>query len=219
MQLVVSEPKQQANFVIIWMHGLGAGYEDMAGLAQSIVWPNENVRHVFLQAPDRSVTINGGMRMPAWYDILGTDMTTRQDNQGVSESSKLIEGVLNDQINQGIKPGQIFLAGFSQGGAMALYTGLNYDQKLAGIVALSAYIPCIDQLVLQLNIETPVFMGFGHFDPLVQPQWTKKSCDYLQQNGFHNITLKSYLIEHGVSPAEITDLQNWFSERMAGENE
>lgn len=219
MQLVVSETEQQAQFVVIWMPGLGAGYEDMAGLAHAIAWPDKNVRQIFLQAPERPVTMNAGMSMPAWYDILGGDLSTRQDCDGVRQSSELIEKVVIDQINQGMKPEQIFLAGFSQGGAMALYTGLRLDQQLGGIVALSAYIPCAEQLSVKLNTTTPVFLGFGQFDPLVRPEWTKLTHEFLHQHGFQNTTLKSYLIEHAVSPEEIADLQFWFSTQMAGERE
>lgn len=219
MRVVVSEPKSQAQFAIIWMHGLGAGYEDMAGLAQTLTWPSEQVRHIFLQAPDRPVTINAGMRMPAWYDILGGDLSTRQDCQGVHQSSELIESVVTDQIKQGINPEQIFLSGFSQGGAMALYTALRLDQKFGGIIALSAYIPCVEQFTIQLDPTTPVFIGYGQFDPLVQPQWTKQSLDLLHQHGFQHTTLNCYPMEHAVCPDEIADLERWFTVQMAGENE
>jgi phospholipase/carboxylesterase len=213
---VVSEPAQQAQFVVIWMHGLGAGYEDMAGLAQAIAWPNEKIRQIFLQAPDRPVTINAGMRMPAWYDILGGDLVSRQDCEGVHQSSEQINAVVAEQVKRGIRREHIFLAGFSQGGAMALYSGLQLDCKLGGMIALSAYIPCVENLTVQLNKATPVFMGYGQMDPLVQPSWTKQSHDHLMYLGFNNTVLKSYRMEHAVCPEEITDLQNWFSQQMVG---
>ncbi len=219
LQYKVSEPKEQAQFSVIWMHGLGAGYQDMAGLAQAIAWSNDYVRHIFLQAPDRPVTINAGMVMPAWYDILGGDLSTRQDCQGVHQSSELIESIVIDQISQGIKPEQIYLSGFSQGGAMALYTGLRLEQRFGGLVALSAYIPCAEQLTIRLDTATPIFMGYGNFDPLVQPMWTKQSHDLLNQNAFQDTILNGYPMEHAVCPDEVTDLGKWFAVQMAGEKE
>jgi phospholipase/carboxylesterase len=212
----MKDPTTKAQAVIIWMHGLGADASDMMGLVEQLTIRELTLRHVFLDAPMRPVTLNGGMVMRAWYDILGTDFQAREDKEGILQSATLIRRVLDEQLNDGFISNQIFLAGFSQGGAMALYTGLNFDGPLAGIIALSSYLPGILHLETRLQKTTPFFMGLGKFDPLVLPKWTDSSIDWLKKQGFDDIALHQYPMEHSICFEEIKDLSLWLNRQVRG---
>ena len=204
------EPKSAAQACIIWMHGLGSDAQNMMGIAEA--FPNEPaIKHVFLDAPVRPVAINNNMPMRAWYNIMGVKLTDREDKPGILESSKMIEDVVNAQLAKGFKPQQIFLAGFSQGGAMSLYTGLNLNIQLGGIIALSAYIPLATEITSPKNNSTPIFLGLGEQDPIVLPAWTMASYNWLQTQNFANLTLQKYPMEHNICIEEIRDLYNWLN--------
>lgn len=211
------DPQQSAKACVIWMHGLGADASDMAGLAKHPLLARLPVRHVFIDAPVRPVTINGGMSMRAWYDITGMTLTDREDEQGIAQSQMLLNQVIDEQIQKHhFRHDQIFLAGFSQGGAMALYTALHSPQPLAGIIALSAYLPLAHLCKTALPVTTPVFIGSGLYDPIVLPQWTKQSAHWLQLQGFTKVSIHDYAMEHAICPDEIKDLAHWLSGLVDG---
>jgi len=211
------DPQQNAKACVIWMHGLGADASDMAGLAKHPALARLPVRHVFIDAPVRPVTINGGMSMRAWYDIVGVTLNDREDEVGIKQSQLSINQVIAEQIKTaGFRSDQIVLAGFSQGGAMALYSALHSPLPLAGVIALSAYLPLARVCQPTLPLQTPFFMGSGLYDPIVLPQWTKQCAQWLHLQGFTQITSTEYAMEHSICPDEIRDVTHWLSELVEG---
>jgi len=198
------------------MHGLGADASDMAGLAEQLSLNEVAVRHVFMDAPVRPVTLNNGMLMRAWYDIIGMQLTDREDKEGILGSQLLIQEVIDTQIKEGFSAKQIFLAGFSQGGAVALYTALQRTVALGGVIALSAYLPLAIDCQAALPKDTPVFIAYGQYDPIVLPIWTKQSADWLVAKGYNQVTLHNYLMEHAICAEEINDLSNWLTTQVKG---
>jgi phospholipase/carboxylesterase len=214
LSVYIKESKQPAQACVIWMHGLGADASDMAGLAEQLTVKDVDLRHVFIDAPLRSVTLNGGAVMPAWYDIVGLNLTDRSDRLGIEQSEDIIRKVMDAQLIAGFKYNQIFLAGFSQGGAMALHTALNTSARLAGVIALSAYLPLGTQSHVKLNTETPFFIASGQFDPLVLPTWTKQSEEWLSINGYGQLAVHQYPMEHSICYEEIKDMSLWLSDKV-----
>lgn len=212
----MKEPLEKAQACVIWMHGLGADASDMMGLADQLTIQDVALRHVFLDAPARPVTLNGGMVMPAWYDIYGLELVNKEDKDGIEESESLIRKVIDAQFNYGFKHHQIFLAGFSQGGAMALHTALHMAGRLGGIIALSAYLPLAKHSKPQLDKNTPIFMGGGQFDPLVLPKWTQHSKDWLLDKGYMDVSFHQYPMEHSICFEEIKDLSLWLNKQVQG---
>ncbi len=209
--MTIQDPQQPAQACIIWMHGLGANGADMAGVAKQLSI-NVPIRHVFLDAPVRPVTLNNRMPMRAWYDIIGIKLTDREDREGLMQSEALIRQAIDHQIAHGFKPQQIFLAGFSQGSAMALFTGLRSNLALGGIVALSGYLPlAADCEPKSTTCALPIFIGGGRFDPVVLPDWTKQSFDWLKARGFTHLAWHQYSIEHSICMEEIRDIGHWLS--------
>ena len=208
---VIIEPPQPAISSIIWLHGLGANGHDFEPLVPSL--PNQHTRFIFPHAPERPITINGGMVMPGWYDIYGLDSTSEQDAQGIRESELLVCQYIASEIEQGIDSQQIILAGFSQGGAIALHTGLRYPKTLGGILALSTYLPLsntVDNEIHAANRKIPIFMGHGEFDPVVPFSYAEKSRSVLEQLGY-NIEWHTYPMQHNLNPDEIIDISNWLT--------
>lgn len=187
----------------------------MLGLVEQIPF-NAAIRHVFVDAPVRPVTLNNGMQMPAWYDIQGMRLTDREDKIGISESDILIQKVIRQQMKEGFALNQIILAGFSQGGAMALYTGLQLP-GLGGIIALSAYLPLADTLKPTADKDIPIFMARGELDGVVLPVWTELSVQYLLGHGLKNVTNKAYRMEHTVSMEEVGDLIQWYGVNISAD--
>lgn len=210
MSIHIRDPKQQARGCLIWMHGLGADASDMMGLANELQI-NQPVRHVFLDAPVRPVTLNNGMPMRAWYDILGMNLADREDRVGILSSEALIRDVLEKQILDGFSSDTIFLAGFSQGAAMALFSGLRTLSPLAGIIALSGYLPLASDVSGDCNLDTPIFMAAGEYDTMVLPLWTGMCIQYLSNKGYQNITSQRYPMDHSICMEEIQDLGQWIS--------
>ncbi len=210
------EPNSTATHSMIWMHGLGASYQDMKGLAEAMALSDLSLRHVFLQAPNRSVTINQGFNMPAWYDIVGDSLTEREDEAGILASEQQIIDAIASEMKQGIPSSRIFLAGFSQGGAMALHTALKYPEYLAGVVALSCYLPLADKFQLNQRKTLPIFMAYGDKDPIVWPAWSLQTEQKLRAEGLSRISTYSYPMMHEVSLAEIQDLRGWILQRVPG---
>jgi phospholipase/carboxylesterase len=208
----IQEPHVQAKACIIWMHGLGAESMDMEMLAHSLPLSDLPLRHVFLNAPIRPVTLNNGIEMRAWYDIPSDFSRQNEDQKGILASEKSIKTIIDDQIAQGIPANAIGLAGFSQGGAMALHTALHYSQPLAGVIALSGYLPLSDTHNASLprhQQKTPFFIGAGLHDTIVHYEWTKASETFLTQAGFSPIDFHAYPMEHCVCMDEMRDLSAW----------
>ena len=195
---------------VIWLHGLGADGRDFEPIVPELSLPAElPLRFVFPHAPVRPVTINGGMAMRAWYDILSLDSEGRADAEGVHQSTALLEALIDREIERGITPDRIVVAGFSQGGAIAINAVLHSRLRLAGLMALSTYIPLPGELAASRgNRELPVFMGHGSFDPMIQMQWGRASADSLAKAGF-TVEWHDYPMAHAVCPEEINDIRAW----------
>lgn len=212
----MKEPNTKAQACVIWMHGLGADASDMMGLSEQLLITEVDLRHVFIDAPSRPVTLNNGMVMPAWYDILGMELTDREDKKGIEESAKLIHEVIDEQLKAGFDQQQIYLAGFSQGGAMAMHIALHYKARLGGVIALSAYLPLAKEVRPELDPSTPFFMGSGQYDPLVLPMWTQQSKEWLIINGYNHIASHLYPMEHSVCYEELKDISAWLVKQVQG---
>ncbi|MFZ4285912.1 alpha/beta hydrolase [Variovorax sp. HJSM1_2] len=204
---IESAPKPSA--AVIWLHGLGASGDDFAAIVPELDLRGcAPIRFVFPHAPEMPVSINNGYVMPAWYDILTQDLVRREDAAGILASARAIEALIADQVARGIAPQQIVLAGFSQGCAMALHTGLRHNQRLAGIMALSGYLPLSDTLAAErsaANATTPIYMAHGQVDPVVMLARAEASRDTLQALGYH-VFWNTYPMPHSVHPQEIADI-------------
>jgi phospholipase/carboxylesterase len=200
---------------IIWLHGLGAGGEDFVEVAEMINLPLA-MRYIFPHAPKSPVTINGGFIMPSWYDIADIDIAAKQDAAGIRASQAEIEKFIAQEIARGVSTENIFLAGFSQGGAIALHTGLRHPGRLGGIVALSTYLPLAENLSQEVSLsatKTPIFFGHGRHDPVVPYSLGKMSADKLQQHGFQ-VDWHEYAMPHSVNEDEIRDIEKWLTARL-----
>ena len=213
MDIYVKEPAQQPVACIIWMHGLGSDSANMRLMADQLRL-NRSVRHVFLDAPIRPVTLNNYIPMRAWYDIVGLKLEDREDRVGINESMQRLEKVIHDQCATGLKHNQIYLAGFSQGGAMALYAGLHILPNLAGVISLSAYLPLVRELQTPQHTTLPIFMAIGEYDPVVLPAWTKYAFNWLLEQKFSNVALYEYPMEHTVCSSELRDISTWLNSQM-----
>ena len=200
---------------IIWLHGLGADGSDFAPLADEIGLPVP-VRYIFPHAPMMPVSINGGYVMRAWYDISDAAIR-REDEAGVRASQQLVEDLLAREKARGMAASRIVLAGFSQGGAIALQTGLRHGERLAGIMALSTYVPLADTLAAEANPANrgvPIFMAHGSADPMIAFARATASRDLLQQQG-HAPEWHEYRMPHSVCPQEIADIGAWLRRVLA----
>ena len=203
---------------ILVMHGLGADGNDFVPFAQELdlraVGP---VRFVFPHAPVRPVTINGGYRMRAWYDILGTETQRREDEAGLRESIQLVEELLAREKERGVEARHIVLAGFSQGCAMALLSGLRHAERLAGIVGMSGYLPLRDKTEAErsaANRDLPIFLAHGTQDPMIDIARARSSRDALTALG-HPLTWREYPMAHSVCAEEVADINAWLLQALA----
>jgi phospholipase/carboxylesterase len=214
---VEHETAVSPRYSIIWLHGLGADGHDFAPIVPELVaadWPA--LRFVFPHAPVRPVTVNGGMPMRAWYDIHGFDLVARQDEAGIRASIAATEALIDRERGRGVPDERIFLAGFSQGGAIALAAGLRHASRLAGIVALSTYLPIADTLAAErsaANADVAIFQAHGSLDPVVVPPRGSDSRDLLQRLGYR-VDWHSYPMAHAVCAEEIADLRTWLGRRL-----
>jgi phospholipase/carboxylesterase len=194
---------------VIWLHGLGADGGDFAAIVPQLDLTGcAPIRFVFPHAPRIPVTMNGGYVMPAWYDILGTETQRVEDEAGVRHSALAIEALIQRELARGVHADKIVLAGFSQGCAMVLFTGLRYPQRLAGIMALSGYLPMADSTAAErsaANQQTPVFMAHGNADPMIVMARAEASRDVLKGLGYA-VQWHTYPMPHSVHPAEISDI-------------
>ncbi len=194
---------------VIWLHGLGADGNDFAAIVPELDLSGcRAIRFVFPHAPSMPVTVNGGYVMPAWYDIMGPDLQKREDADGIRRSALAIEALIANEVARGVDSRRIVLAGFSQGCAIALHTALRHPAPLAGIIALSGYLPLAAELAGEAspaNRQVPVFMAHGSADPVVAVTRGEASRDALQSLGY-TVQWHSYPMQHSVHPREIQDI-------------
>lgn len=213
------ESGKEPRAAVIWLHGLGADGHDFEPIVPELVrahWPP--LRFVFPHAPFRPVTINGGMAMRAWYDILALELAAREDEGGIRDSIARVAALIEREEGRGIPPDRLFLAGFSQGGAIALATLIRRARPLRGAIALSTYLPLAARSLAEATVEsrqTPVFMAHGRFDPVVPEALGAASRDHLRALGYR-VVWKSYPMAHQVSSEEIADLGDWLDACLAG---
>ncbi len=195
---------------VIWLHGLGADGHDFEPIVPELRLPAElPLRFVFPHAPVRPVTINGGVAMRAWYDIVSLDATGRADAQGVRDSTVLLEALVERERERGMDADRIVVAGFSQGGAIAINAALHAEERLAGLMALSTYIALPGELDdSKASRAMPVFMAHGSFDPMLPLGWGRASADKLIEAGF-DVEWHDYPMAHAVCPEEIEDIRSW----------
>jgi phospholipase/carboxylesterase len=203
---------------VIWLHGLGADGSDFVPIVRELDLTGcPGIRFIFPHAPTMPVTINGGYVMRAWYDIRGADIVSREDEAGLRKSQTAIELLIANEKARGIPANRIVLAGFSQGCAMTLQTGLRYPEKLAGMLCLSGYLPLHGTLVAErhaANHDTPVFLAHGRGDPVIAFARAEQSRDILQAGG-HPVEWHEYMMQHAVCPEEIDDIGNWLRKILA----
>jgi phospholipase/carboxylesterase len=207
----------QPTGAVIWMHGLGADGWDFVPLVRELPLPaNLPLRFVFPHAPVRPVTINNGFEMRAWYDISQSDIARVPDEGGIRESQAAVERLIARENERGIDTSRIVLAGFSQGGAIALQAGLRHKEKLAGIVALSTYLPLEDSLdreAAPANKATPIFMAHGTQDPIIPLQLAEKSQQALRMRGYE-VEWHSYPMPHAVCGEEVEALGGFLASAL-----
>lgn len=210
----------EPTHAVIWLHGLGADGHDFEPVVDEFDADRlPPTRFVFPHAPERAVTINAGYIMRAWYDIVSMDFSERrEDPAGVLESAAQVEALIARENARGIPDERIVLAGFSQGGAIALHTGLRHPRRLAGILALSTYVPLADTLtaeVAEANRDVPIFMAHGQHDPVIPYAFGKKSGDLLMAAGYP-LDWHGYRMEHSLCLDEIRDIESWLATVLMG---
>jgi phospholipase/carboxylesterase len=205
---------------VIWMHGLGADGHDFAPIVPQLgIPPSSPLRFVFPHAPGMPVTINGGCVMPAWYDVRHPDLAAEEDEAGIRTSQQAVIALIEREKQRGIPPSRIVLAGFSQGGAMALHTGLRYPEALAGIIALSTYLPLKASLPAEAataNRSCPIFMAHGRMDNVIPLSRGKQSRDLLLDCGYAP-EWHEYAMAHSVCDEEIADIGAWLRRVLSPE--
>ena len=215
LECVEREPSAPARSSVIWLHGLGADGHDFEpivpelGLAEDLA-----VRFIFPHAPERAVTINGGMVMRAWYDILGLDIRRDEDIEGLRTSETQVRALVEREVSRGVSEERIVLAGFSQGGAIALQAGVRHPRRLAGIMALSTYLTLPEKLESEAspaNGDCPIFMAHGTHDPVVPYEGGQLSRQALEAQGYE-IEWREYPMQHSVCAEEIADISSWLTE-------
>ncbi len=202
---------------VIWLHGLGADGHDFEPIVPQLkAAAGHSIRFVFPHAPVRPVTINGGMAMRAWYDILGMSIDRDQDAEGIAASVAAVDRLIDEQLESGYSPRDIVLAGFSQGGAVALRCGLARHRPLAGIVALSCYLldqARLEQWMAPANRDLAIFMGHGSQDPMVPVALGQAAARRLEKAGCQ-VEFRTWPIGHGVCPEELEAIDGWLDRRL-----
>lgn len=221
---IALESGKNPQYSIIWLHGLGADGQDFVPMVDELNLPVA-VRYIFPHAPKRPVTINGGFVMRAWYDILApfdpstmlsTGIAAQQDAAGIRHSQTAIEALIAQEVSRGIAADHIFLAGFSQGGAVALHTGLRQSVPLCGLLILSAYLPLAETAQAEASSssrQTPIFMAHGRNDPVVPCALGVASRESLQSLGY-SVVWHDYPMQHSVNDQELRDIEAWLTARI-----
>ncbi|SEJ52410.1 alpha/beta hydrolase [Achromobacter sp. NFACC18-2] len=212
------ETAPNPTHAVIWLHGLGADGNDFAPIVPELRLPaGLGVRFVFPNAPVQRVTINNGMAMRSWYDILVMDLVRVEDAQGIRASEAAIHKLIARENARGIPTSNIVLAGFSQGSAMTLHTGLRLTEKLAGMMALSGYLPLVDSVEAErqhANDATPIFMAHGQYDPVVSPARAEASLAELKRLGY-DVRWRTYPMPHSVCAEEVADISAFLNDVLA----
>lgn len=215
LDCIILETGHQPDTAVIWLHGLGADGNDFVPIIEQLQLPERlSIRFVFPNAPVRPITINQGYQMPGWYDISSLNMLDKEDETGIEQSSAQLKQLCEKQENAGITSDRIVLAGFSQGGAIALHCGTRYAKPLAGIMALSTYLPLADKLSGEISAcahETPVFMAQGRQDDVVAYQYAKRSMAQLQAQKM-TVLWHEYDMGHAVCAEEIIHISQWLTQ-------
>ncbi len=201
---------------VIWLHGLGADGHDFEPIVPELQLPEAlRLRFVFPHAPVRPVTVNGGMQMRAWYDIISLDRDGPSDEDGIRQSGAILQGLIDKEIQRGIPANRIVVAGFSQGGAIAIHAALRCTEKLGGLMALSTYLPLPEFFDAEVvnntelnNTDLPIFMAHGSFDPVLPMQLGQASYEQLSSAGF-DVQWHEYPMAHAVCAEEIRDIRTW----------
>ena len=216
LRCVEIEPSAQATASVIWLHGLGASGHDFEPIVPELQLPaGLAVRFIFPHAPQIPVTVNGGMVMPAWYDILAMDIDRKVDEAGVLASADAVDALIEREIARGIPSERILIAGFSQGGAVAYQAALRHPQPLAGLLTLSTYM-AMPVPPSQANAALPVMICHGSMDPMVTEQLGQRAAATLTELGY-SPQYKSYPMEHMVCLEQIRDIGQWLTERLKPE--
>ena len=199
---------------VIWLHGLGASANDFVPVVPELGLSSDRaIRFIFPQAPNRPITINGGLVMPGWYDIKGVDIKDKEDAVGIAESTSIVLELIEGQVSKGISSNNIIIAGFSQGGAVAYHSGLRSDKALAGIIALSTYLTFADKLESERseqNLQTPILVNHGSFDAVVPIDLGKASVNKLNELGY-SLEWAEYPMEHQVVMPQIKEIGAWIN--------
>ncbi len=226
LEYLTFETHPRPDAAVIWLHGLGANGHDFEPIVPELKLPaNLKIRFIFPHAPSIAVTVNGGYVMPAWYDIAGQGISfasgtssqpAGEDEQGMRRSQRQINELIEAEKKKGIAPNRIILAGFSQGGAMTLFAGLRYPERLAGLMVLSAYLPLPDKLTAEMsesNAKTSVFMAHGKQDGVVPFEGARISKEFLLKRGVP-VEWHEYTMQHSLHPQEIRDISAWIQARL-----
>lgn len=217
--ITVEPDLAKADATVIWLHGLGADGNDFAGIVTQLGLPaSHSIRFIFPHAPYRKITINGGMAMRAWYDLYDMQLTSKEDEPGIKQSQQLLLELVSQEVASGISSERIILAGFSQGGAIALYTGLRANKKLGGIIALSTYQVLADTLVTErsaVNAKLAIFMAHGSFDNVVPLAIGQETCQQLQALDYL-VKWQVYPMQHSVVTEEVQHISNFINEVLLG---
>ncbi len=212
------ETSPNPTAAVIWLHGLGADGNDFAPIIPELKLTEcPGIRFIFPSAPSMAVTVNGGYVMPAWYDIIGRNLMDQEDAAGIQKSAVAIVELIDKEASRGIAYNKIVLAGFSQGCAMALHIGLRFPHKLAGIIALSGYLPLAMTAHIEknsANADTPIFMAHGTYDPVVTLDRAQASYALLEKMGYE-VNWNEYPMEHSVNHEELMDI-SYFLQQVLG---
>jgi len=214
---IIIEPDKKANASVIWLHGLGADANDFLPVVEQLNFPgHQALRFVLPNAPVRSISLNNGVSMQGWYDIFGIGPEYPEDEKGIHASCQYIESLIENELQQGINANRIILIGFSQGGAVALHTGLRYQQTLAAVLALSTYLPLRHSVVDEVSAEqmaTPFMFMHGTHDNVVPIDFADYSYKKLQNTEL-NVLWKEYPMEHTVCLQQIQDINRFLVELL-----
>lgn len=217
LERITIEPNVTATACVIWLHGLGDSGAGFSPIVPELGLPkNHAVRFVFPHAPEQAVTINQGYVMRSWYDIKSMDLHNRADMDGVLESEVKVKALIKEQIDSGILASNIVLAGFSQGGVLSMFTGLRYPEKLAGIMALSCYLPNADALPEQLSVansDTAILQQHGDNDDVV-PLNAGKMANSLLKAKNYPVKWQTYPMAHSIHPTQIRDITTWLAAQL-----
>jgi phospholipase/carboxylesterase len=217
LDAIIIETHEQPDAAIIWLHGLGADGNDFVPIVDQLQLPsNIAIRFIFPNAPLRPISINQGYQMPGWYDISSLSIVEQEDEAGIRESSAILKQLCETQEAGGIESGRIIVAGFSQGGAIALHCGCRYPRPLAGIMALSTYLPLPETLADELSesvTETTVFMAHGRQDDVVAYEYGRQSMEQLESHDIE-VHWHEYDMGHAVCMEEIQHIRQWLTETL-----